>query len=43
MKIRLSEEALREEQQKQEKSKRLEQRRSHLSEVLETERNKYQV
>lgn len=36
-------EALRDEQEKQEKFTRLRQRRSHLSEVLETDKNQYQV
>ncbi len=39
----LSEEALRNEQERDEKLKHLERRRSHLSEVLEAEKTKYQV
>ncbi len=38
-----SDEAQSDEQKKQEKSKRLEQRRSHLSSILEAEKNQFQV
>jgi hypothetical protein len=38
-----SDEALRLEQEKQEKSTRLEQRRSHLSAILEAEKTQFQV